>query len=550
MLRLLSLLLTYRYWSGQELADRLGVTARTLRRDIERLRDLGYPVHATRGVTGGYRLDAGGHLPPLLFDDDEAVALAVGLRTSAGGMVTGIEESSVRALAKLEQVLPSRLRRRVNALKSFTVPLTYAPAGTVDPETLTLLAGACRDNERLRFVYRSRDGAEGKRHVEPFRLVSAGRRWYLVAYDLERDDWRTFRLDRLTKSFATGARFVPRELPGGDAAEFVRAAINPPRFDAVITTHAPAKTMKKWLRDDGTVEPIDARSCRVRFSADSVEWSAVWIGMWGVDFEVHEPPELVDQVQQLHERFGRATAEYTGRGDPARTMELVWNPPDGIDEIVNAAIAIADENGLPALTLRRVADRLGVDYAVVQAAVRGKAELLDVVVDQVQSEAVTVHPPSATWRDGLEAVARTNYALVQAHPWLLQLVMTHPPLGPSVLAKWESELMAVDGQGLTDVEMDAALTLVIGHAQASARAAADFADTAQRTGATDAEWWSTMEPLLSNVFDSGRFPISARVGEAAAEVYAGASDPKYAFEFGLQRILDGVAALIASRGTL
>ncbi|TDD13854.1 YafY family transcriptional regulator, partial [Actinomadura sp. KC06] len=205
LLRLLSLLQARREWPGPELAGRLGVSVRTVRRDVDRLRELGYPVHATPGAAGGYGLEAGTAMPPLLLDDEEAVAIAVGLRAAAGGAVEGIGEASVRALAKLEQVLPSRLRRRVTALHTATTPLTGPPAGpAVDPETLTVLAAACRDRERVRFAYRDAGGAETGRHAEPYGLVTAGRRWYLVAYDADRGAWRTFRADRISRPRPTG----------------------------------------------------------------------------------------------------------------------------------------------------------------------------------------------------------------------------------------------------------------------------------------------------------------------------------------------------------
>src|SRR5690242_7653356 len=184
-LRLLSLLQTHRYWPGPELADRLGVSARTLRRDVDRLRELGYPVEAQRGLEGGYQLGAGASLPPLVLEDDEAVALALGLRLAAQGAVDGIEEASVRALAKVGQIMPPRLRRQVEALRTATVPAAWRGGGpNVDAEALTLLAQACRDEERLRFGYTAQNGEQSSRHVEPHRLVSMGRRWYLVAYDL------------------------------------------------------------------------------------------------------------------------------------------------------------------------------------------------------------------------------------------------------------------------------------------------------------------------------------------------------------------------------
>ena len=197
-LRLLSLLQQRRQWAGADLATRLGVSVRTLRRDVERLRELGYPVGAARGVDGGYALAPGAALPPLVLDDDEAVALALGLQAAAASAVGGMAESSVRALAKVVQVMPVRLRRRVEALRAATDPagLTGPGGPVVDPAVLTSLATACRDGERVAFGYTAADGRSGDRSVEPYRLVPLGRRWYLVGYDLDRGDWRTFRLDR------------------------------------------------------------------------------------------------------------------------------------------------------------------------------------------------------------------------------------------------------------------------------------------------------------------------------------------------------------------
>lgn len=225
-LRLLSLLQTHRYWPGTELADRLDVSLRTLRRDIDRLRDLGYPVDAQRGVDGGYQLAPGAGLPPLVVDDEEAVALAVGLLAAAQSPVAGTVEASVRALGKVVQVMPKRLRRRVDALLATTEPATWGPpTARVDADTLIAVAQACRDSERLDFDYTAADQVRSERHVEPHRLVSLGRNWYLVAYDLGRHNWRSFRLDRLAAPRPTGARFVPRDLPARDAADFVRAGI-------------------------------------------------------------------------------------------------------------------------------------------------------------------------------------------------------------------------------------------------------------------------------------------------------------------------------------
>jgi predicted DNA-binding transcriptional regulator YafY len=287
LLKLLSLLQTRRDWTGDELARRLDVSGRTIRRDVERLRDLGYPVDALTGPAGGYRLHAGTAMPPLLLDDDEAVAIAVGLRTAARASVTGIEETSVRALVKLEQVLPSHLRRRVNALQTATVTLATSGGPTVDPETLTAIAGACRDRERLRFAYRGREGT-----------------------DCDREDWRTFRVDRLTSLSPAGARFEPRALPNDDPAAFVAANLSgaPARYQARVTLFAPlAEVAQQALFTGSTVEAIDERTCELRTSDDSLDWLAVRVGMLGVDFEIHEPPELLERVRDLAARFERAT---------------------------------------------------------------------------------------------------------------------------------------------------------------------------------------------------------------------------------------------------
>jgi predicted DNA-binding transcriptional regulator YafY len=310
MLRLLSLLQTHRRWSGSALAERLAVSARTIRRDVERLRALGYPVVALPGAEGGYRLEAGTELPPLLLDDDEAVAIAVGLRSAAGGAVAGIEETSMRALGKLEQVLPTRLRRRVNALSTYTVALP-APAPRVEPDALAVITLACRDHERLRFRYRTRDGTVSRRMTEPHRLVAAGRRWYLVAWDVTRADWRTFRVDRLDDLQPTAVRFAERELPAGDAAAFVADAIRAPASPqhAVLRLHAPLEVISDRLPGwAGVLEAVDAHSCVLRSATDSLEWLAVLVGALGVDFEVLEPDAMISCVRTLAERFARAGA--------------------------------------------------------------------------------------------------------------------------------------------------------------------------------------------------------------------------------------------------
>ncbi len=308
LLKLLSLLQTRRDWPGNELAQRLGVSGRTIRRDVERLRELGYPVDAVTGPAGGYRLHAGTAMPPLLLDDDEAVAIAVGLRTAAGASVAGIEETAIRALVKLEQVLPSHLRRRVNALGSVLATLP-ASGPMVDPEALTAIASACRDRERLRFAYRSREAQDSRRHVEPHSLVNLGRRWYLVAWDCDRDGWRTFRVDRLERPAPAGGRFEARALPDGeDPAAYVAARLHaaPSRYEARVTVHAPAGELEQRRHLWGTVEARGEDRCEYRTTDDSLDWLAMRIGMLGVDFEVLEPPELVERFEQLAQRFGRA----------------------------------------------------------------------------------------------------------------------------------------------------------------------------------------------------------------------------------------------------
>jgi predicted DNA-binding transcriptional regulator YafY len=309
LLDLLSLLQARRDWPGGELAERLEVSPRTIRRDVERLRGLGYPVESLTGPAGGYRLRAGTAMPPLLLDEDEAIAIAVGLRTAARASVTGIEETSIRALVKLEQVLPEHLRRRVAALGSATVaPAVDGP--TVDPQHLTTIAGACRDFECLRFRYSSRDGIETRREVEPHTVVNLGRRWYLVSWDRGREDWRTFRVDRIDAPATTGVRFTPRDLPAEDAATYVReniaGAFN--RFEARVTVHGAAEDVARRLPHlAGALTPIDEQRCEYRTSDYDIEWLALRIAMLGVEVDVHEPPELITQLRALSRRLRRAT---------------------------------------------------------------------------------------------------------------------------------------------------------------------------------------------------------------------------------------------------
>ncbi len=308
LLRLLSLLQARRDWTGSELADRLGVTTRTVRNDVERLRELGYPVDARPGVAGGYRLGAGGTLPPLLLDDEEAVAVAVGLRTAAGGSVAGIEETSVRALAKLQQVLPARLRHRVSAFQGYALA-GPARGPRADPDVLTLVAGACRDRERLRFDYRAHSGAASRRLAEPYRLVFERQRWYLVAWDTDRDAWRTFRVDRIEPRPPTGPRFTPRPLPSDQeiAEQVARGAGQATwRYRARVIVHAPAEHVRSRLPVPVEVEAVDRDRCVFEPGSDHPEMLALYLGLLGADFEVLDSPELVDALRGLTARYQRA----------------------------------------------------------------------------------------------------------------------------------------------------------------------------------------------------------------------------------------------------
>ncbi|MDT0331564.1 helix-turn-helix transcriptional regulator [Nocardiopsis lambiniae] len=308
LLRLLSLLQMRKDWPGAELADRLEVSARTVRRDVDRLRELGYPIQATMGTGGGYQLGAGAALPPLLLDDDEAVAVAVGLRTAAQGGVSGIEETSVRALAKLLQVLPSRLRRRVDALGTFTVPMP-GRGPTVEADVLALVAGACRDGERLRFDYERHDGTTSRRVTEPHRLVSRGRLWYLMAWDNERDDWRTFRVDRMRPLTPTGPRVPPRDPPEQGVAAYMAERMNLHMWTerARVRLFIGAReAVERGIAEYARVEPVDDSSCVVEVASDSLMVMACYLAMYDVEMRVEEPGELREEMRTLAARLHRA----------------------------------------------------------------------------------------------------------------------------------------------------------------------------------------------------------------------------------------------------
>lgn len=293
-------------WPGADLAARLEITPRTLRRDIAKLRSLGYPVHAAPGVAGGYRLGAGAALPPLLLDDEEAVAVALSLRSAATHSVSGVGEASVRALAKLEQVLPTSLRERAAAISEATVPLAR-PEPAVSADALLLIARACRRRERIQFRYRSHDGVMSARRVEPHRLVQAGYRWYLVARDLDRAEWRTFRADRIDDPRPTGVRFVPMDPP--DAAAFVAQAVTtaPYRYRARILVHAHAAAVAEQIPPSaGVLDATGPTSCVLTSGSDSLDAIAFHLIMMGFGFTVLEPPELIERMRLLASRLSQA----------------------------------------------------------------------------------------------------------------------------------------------------------------------------------------------------------------------------------------------------
>lgn len=306
LLRLLSLLQSRRTWSGAELAERLGITDRTVRRDVERLRELDYPVESTTGTAGGYRLMSGRNLPPLLLDDDEAIAVAIGLATTADGSVAGLEDSAIRALAKLEHVLPARLRPRLAAVGSATAAVPHRDAPRVDPSVLATLASCCRDQELVSFDYRSRAGQPSARRVEPHHLVTVQGRWYLIAWDPDRVDWRTFRLDRIDQPTSTRQGFTPRALPAPDPAGYLTESFASAsyRYTASVTVALPAEAVRTGLFASipGSVDRAGPDECTVRLSAESVELVVQFvaaIAALGAPVTVDAPEEVAEHVRQL-----------------------------------------------------------------------------------------------------------------------------------------------------------------------------------------------------------------------------------------------------------
>ncbi len=303
LLRLLGLLQSRPVLTGPELASQLGVTVRSIRRDVERLRDLGYPVRAARGAGGGYQLGAGRALPPLLLDPEEAVAVAVCLRLAAGGTVAGVGEAALRTMTKLDQVLPGPLRAQVAAVAAATVTLDSA-SDPVDPETLLVLARSSRDHVQVRFAYVAGGGETTDRRVEPYAMVATGRRWYLMAWDPDRGDWRTFRLDRVRDARSTTWGFRPRPAP--DPREYVARAITvaPYRHTARVRFTAPAHEVAGWVPATvGTVEPLDEHSCLLTTGADRLDFLAVHLVATGLPIESVEPPELRDAMRELAGRL-------------------------------------------------------------------------------------------------------------------------------------------------------------------------------------------------------------------------------------------------------
>jgi len=306
MLRLLSLLQTHRYWPGVELAGRLEVSPRTLRRDIDRLRELGYDVDATRGVAGGYQLRAGTSLPPLLLTDEEAIAVAVGLHGAATGGAPGLEDTVIQAMAKVTALMPPRLRRRMEALRTQTEGLTpWRGEATLDAAAVTVLAQASRDDEVLTFDYTARGGERTRRRVEPHKLATLGRRWYLVAYDRDRGDWRSFRVDRISDPVATGARFRPRDLPAEDAISYVRAGLRsmPTRYTVRARLATAAEGVEAYMGRWGSVEPDGPERCIMTLHTDTLDWAVMILANADCDVTVEQPDELVELLHRVGRRF-------------------------------------------------------------------------------------------------------------------------------------------------------------------------------------------------------------------------------------------------------
>lgn len=315
LLKLLGLLEGRIDWTAEELARRLEVTPRTVRRDVTRLRGLGYPVEAVAGPGGGYRLGAGGKMPPLLLDDDEALAVALGLRVATTTAVGGLEDASLSALAKLEHVLPPGLRTRLEDVSEATISTTPGPpSARVDHNSLAITASATRTRVRLRFDYTDGEGRHSERHTEPYRLVHTGRRWYLVAFDLDRDDWRTFRLDRVKGPKPTGMRSARRRAP--DPVEFVQRgiAIEAWRHRATVRLHLGYEEAARMIPPTvGSLEPVGEHRCILVIGADDLAWLARYLLSFPFRFTVVEPPELGIELGKIGKWLTRSYSGETTR---------------------------------------------------------------------------------------------------------------------------------------------------------------------------------------------------------------------------------------------
>ena len=310
LLRLLSLLQVRRDWTGPVLADRLGVTTRTVRNDVDRLRRLGYPVEAQPGIAGGYRLGESATMPPMLLDDDEAVAVAIALRTASAAPLEGAAEASLRALTKIQRLLPSRLRERVESLRSAALPLP-THGMPVDLDALVTIAAACRNAEQLRFDYVSHSGSTSRRRAEPYRLIGGEGRWYLFCWDLERDDWRTFRVDRMRLRLPAGPRFAPKPLPPDDAitAHVARGIATATwQFRARVVVHASAEHIRTRIPVPLAITEHDPHLCEFTVGSDDPRSLALYLGMLDAEFEVRDAPELAGALRDLAARFVRAAS--------------------------------------------------------------------------------------------------------------------------------------------------------------------------------------------------------------------------------------------------
>ncbi|WP_347107832.1 WYL domain-containing protein [Paenarthrobacter sp. S56] len=323
LLQLLSLLQVRREWTGPALADRMGVTERTVRRDIDKLRNLGYPIHASPGITGGYQLGAGAQLPPLLLDDNEALAVALGLNSVAAGPVAGIGEASVRALAKLEQVLPSRLRPKFAMLKAAVTTLP-TNAALVDPQQLTALSAAISDRRQVSFDYAKLDSNPERRLVEPYRLVDTGRRWYLVAWDVDREGWRTFRADRIASLPVERRKYEPRPLPADDIADYVQQSItrSPYRFDVVVRLRAPLAEVAAVVGPHLASLTAEGPSATIlRAGWDNLAAPAAQLAALDMEFEILGPAEFKAFARDLSRRLAAAAGDVTDAADQGGTRQ-------------------------------------------------------------------------------------------------------------------------------------------------------------------------------------------------------------------------------------